>query len=62
MDTVLLYSIESFPPLRESIAKINELCSKEDIDRKALAQVIEADPILYTNILPFSNTFFVWQQ
>ena len=55
MDTVLLYSIESFPPLRESIAKINELCSKEDIDRKALAQVIEADPILYTNILHFSN-------
>jgi HD-like signal output (HDOD) protein len=55
MDTVLLYSIESFPPLRESIAKINELCSKEEIDRKALSQVIEADPILYTNILHFSN-------
>lgn len=56
MDTVLLYSIESFPPLRESIHKINALCAQEDIDRKAFAAVIEADPILYTDILHFSNT------
>lgn len=55
MDHALLYSIESFPPLRESISKINELCRHEDIDLKAFTRVIESDPILYTDILHFSN-------
>jgi HD-like signal output (HDOD) protein len=51
MDSILLYSIESFPPLRESINKINALCTRGEIDLKALARVIESDPILYTDIL-----------
>ncbi|MDD5716917.1 MAG: HDOD domain-containing protein [Sulfuricurvum sp.] len=55
MDNVLLYSIESFPPLRESIQKINALFSAQEVDRSALARVIEADPILYTDILRFAN-------
>lgn len=55
MDAVLLYSIESFPPLRESIAKINALFSAAEIDLKAFAKAIESDPILYTDILHFSN-------
>lgn len=55
MDNNVLYSIESFPPLPESINKINSLCSVEDIDLKAIVHVIESDPILYTDILRYSN-------
>jgi HD-like signal output (HDOD) protein len=55
VDNNILYSIESFPPLPESINKINSLCTVEDIDLKAIIQVIEADPILYTDILRYSN-------
>lgn len=58
MDDNLLYSIESFPPLPESIHKINELCSIENIDLKAVVEVIESDPLLYTDILRFSNVSY----
>lgn len=55
MNNTVLKSIESFPPLRESINQINLICNNENIDFKALACVIEADPILYTDILHFCN-------
>lgn len=55
MNKTLLKSIESFPPLRESINQINIICNNDDIDFKALTRVIEADPILYTDILRYSN-------
>jgi len=56
MDENILYSIESFPPLPESITKINDLCRFEDINLKAVVAVIESDPMLYTDILHFSNS------
>lgn len=55
MDHNLLYSIDSFPPLPESITEMNELCRFEEIDLKAFIRVIESDPILYTDILRYSN-------
>lgn len=55
MNNDLLFSIESFPPLPESVKKINELCQFEEIDLKSVIKVIESDPILYTDILRFSN-------
>lgn len=55
MDSNLLYSIESFPPLPESINKLNNLCAVNEIDLKAVIRVIESDPMLYTDILRFSN-------
>lgn len=55
MDSLLLKSVESFPPLKESVQKINSLCSMETIDIHAVAGVIEADPLLYTDILHFIN-------
>lgn len=55
MDNELLHTIESFPPLPESIQKLNELCQSEDINLKAVIKVIESDPILYTDILRYSN-------
>lgn len=56
MDEFLLHSIESFPPLRESIDQLNKLYRTEEVDTKALIKVIESDPILYTDILHFSNS------
>jgi HD-like signal output (HDOD) protein len=56
MDNFLLYSIESFPPLRESIDKLNKLCSADEIDTKVVERVIEADPMLYTDILHYANS------
>lgn len=55
MDNNSLYSIESFPPLPESVNKLNELCTVDEIDLKAVIRVIESDPMLYTDILRFSN-------
>ncbi|MDD2781739.1 HDOD domain-containing protein [Sulfuricurvum sp.] len=55
MNNDLLYTIESFPPLPESINQLNELCQVDDVDLKAVIKVIEADPILYTDILRYSN-------
>lgn len=55
MSSKLLYSIESFPPLPESINKLNDLCMADEIDLKAVIRVIESDPMLYTDILRFSN-------
>jgi len=55
MNDNVLPVIESFPPLNESIQKINELCREEEIDLKAFIGVIEADPLLYTSILRYTN-------
>ena len=55
MDENILYSIESFPPLPESITQLNDLCRLEDVNLKAVIGVIESDPILYTDILHFAN-------
>lgn len=55
MSNTILATIESFPPLNESIQKINELCRVEEIDLKAFIGVIEADPLLYTSILKYVN-------
>lgn len=55
MDKFLLYSIESFPPLRESIDKLNKLYNASEVDTKAIERVVESDPILYTDILHYAN-------
>lgn len=55
MNNQLLQSIESFPPLSESIDKLNELCGVEEINLKLVVQTIESDPILYTDILRYAN-------
>jgi HD-like signal output (HDOD) protein len=56
MDEFLLYSIESFPPLRESIDQLNKLYNVQEIDSKAIERVVESDPILYTDILHYANS------
>lgn len=55
MDSMLLYSIESFPPLPESVNRLNELCSQKNPNLTAIVTLIENDPILHTNMLHFAN-------
>jgi HD-like signal output (HDOD) protein len=56
MDDFLLYSIESFPPMPESITKLNELYARPEINSKEVEGIIQADPVLYTDILHYSNS------
>lgn len=56
MDDFLLHSIESFPPMPESITKLNELYAHPEVDTKAVERIIQADPILYTDILRYANS------
>lgn len=58
MTELLLESLRSFPPLRESIASINRICAHRDTDIKALSKVIESDPQLYVELLRSVNAPF----
>jgi hypothetical protein len=56
MDDFLLYSIESFPPMPESITKLNELYARPEINSKEVEGIIQADPVLYRYLYyPFSK-------
>jgi HD-like signal output (HDOD) protein len=58
MDPKLLHILEDFPPLRKSIERINELCKAPDVDILAVARAIEADPMLFSNLLRVVNAPF----
>jgi len=55
MHDAVLESLDSFPPLRESIERLNILCEAPEIDILAFAETIEADPMLYSDILRAVN-------
>ena len=55
MQNVLVQTIESFPPLRESVQRLNAFFLEPEIDRKAFAEVIESDPMLYSDVLHYVN-------
>lgn len=52
----MIDDIKSFPPLPESIAKIQELCMSQEVNINALVKVIESDPMLSANILKAVNS------
>ena len=54
----LLEKLEFFPPMRESIERLNRLCEENDVDILAFAQTIEADPMLFSDILRAVNAPF----
>lgn len=54
----LIESLESFPPMRKSIERLNTLCEEQDVDILAFAQTIEGDPMLYSDILRAVNAPF----
>lgn len=55
MDSMLLYSIESFPPLPKSVNDLNDLFRQTEPNISAIIQLIESDPIIHTNVLHFAN-------
>lgn len=58
MDSMLLYSIESFPPLPNSINELSRLCSQSEPDIPAITSLVKNDPIIHTNLLHFANAPF----
>jgi len=58
MTELLLESLRSFPPLKESISQINQICASRDTDINALSKVIETDPLLYGELLRAVNAPF----
>jgi len=58
MDLMLLYSIESFPPLPNSINELSRLCSEDEPDLPAILSLVKNDPIIHTNLLHFANAPF----
>lgn len=54
----LFDTLESFPPMRESIEQLNSLCKAEEVDILAFAQTIENDPMLFADILRAVNAPF----
>lgn len=55
---MLLYSIESFPPLPSSINELSRLCSQSEPDFQAILSLVKSDPIIHTNLLHFANAPF----
>ena len=55
MDNLLVQTLDSFPPLRESVQRLNAFFLQPEIDRKAFAEVIESDPMLYSDVLHYVN-------
>jgi HD-like signal output (HDOD) protein len=58
MDQKLLRTLDDLPPLRESVKRINELCRAPEVDILAFARAIEADPMLFSNLLRVVNAPF----
>ncbi len=51
----LIARVESLPPLPESVMKIEKLFAKGDPDIPELVKIIEADPLLTTDLLAKAN-------
>ena len=51
----LIARVESLPPLPESVMKIESLFAKGDPDISELVKIIEADPLLTTDLLAKAN-------
>lgn len=52
---ILVYTLDSFPPLKESVQRLNAFFLEPEIDRNAFAEVIESDPMLYSDVLHYVN-------
>ncbi len=58
MTEQLIETLESFPPMRGSIERLNVLCEENDVDILEFAKTIESDPMLYADILRAVNAPF----
>ncbi len=56
MDESLIKRVKNFPPLDETVIKIQEIANKKDSSIKELTEVVEKDPMLTANILKATNS------
>lgn len=53
--TSIIETIDSLPPLPDTVQKLEQLFSEGDPDTKELVKIIESDPLLTANILVKAN-------
>ncbi len=56
MDESLIKRVKNFPPLDETVIKVQEIANKKDSSIKELVSVVENDPMLTANILKATNS------
>jgi len=56
MDESLIKRVKNFPPLDETIIKIQEISNRKNSSLRELVQVVEKDPMLTANILKATNS------
>ena len=56
MDELLIKRVKNFPPLDETIIKIQEIANRKNSSLRELVQVVEKDPMLTANILKATNS------
>ncbi len=56
MDNSLIKRVKSFPPLDETIMKIQEIANRKNSSLRELTEVVEKDPMLTANILKATNS------
>ncbi len=56
MNNSLIRKVKNFPPLDETVAKIQEIANKKNSSLKEMTQIVEKDPMLTANILKATNS------
>ena len=56
MDELLIKRVKNFPPLDETVMKVQEIASKKNSSLKELVNIVEKDPMLTANILKATNS------
>jgi len=56
MEESLVKRVKSFPPLDETVIKIQEISNRKNSSIKELTEVVEKDPMLTANILKATNS------
>ena len=56
MDESLIKRVKNFPPLDETVIKVQEITNKKNSSVKELVSVVEKDPMLTANILKATNS------
>ena len=56
MDESLIKRVKNFPPLDETVMKVQEITSRKNSSLRELVSVVEKDPMLTANILKATNS------
>ncbi len=56
MNNSLIKRVKNFPPLDETIVKIQEIANRKNSSLKEMTQIVEKDPMLTANILKATNS------